>query len=265
MSLGPATVGPAVEVDPSSAAFFDVDNTLMRGSSLFFLARGLYRRGFFSTRQAAAFAFAQLRFRTAGERASEIDSLRESALAFVKGRTVAELTAIGDEIYDESVADALWQETIALARAHLAAGQRVWLVTATPIEIANVVAERLGMTGALGTVAESINGVYTGRLVGGLLHGEAKAQAVVALASIQGLDLSRCSAYSDSANDIPLLSLVGFPCAVNPDRALLHHARESGWRIHDFRTARRRAKFVAPVAAGATLLAGSILRRRKAR
>ena len=120
-----------------------------------------------------------------------------------------------------------------------------------------MIARRLGLTGALGTVAETRDGVYTGRLVGEILHGEAKAEAVGALAEREGLDLSRCSAYSDSANDIPLLSMVGQPCAINPDGGLRAHARDNGWRVRDYRTGRKAAKIGLPTAAGLGALAGA--------
>ena len=121
-----------------------------------------------------------------------------------------------------------------------------------------MIARRLGLTGALGTVAETVDGVYTGRLVGEILHGEAKAQAVRALAEREGLDLGACSAYSDSANDIPLLSLVGHPCAINPDSRLRAHAREHGWRVRDYRTGRKAVKVGVPTAAAAGALAGAV-------
>jgi phosphoserine phosphatase len=89
------------------------------------------------------------------------------------------------------------------------------------------------------------------------MHGEAKAKAVAALAEHEGLDLERCSAYSDSANDIPLLSLVGHPVAVNPDQKLRSHARANGWPVHDYRTGRKAARIGVPVAAGAGLVAGA--------
>lgn len=251
----------ALDVDPNAAAFFDLDNTLMRGSSLFLLARGLYRRGFFTARQVFGFALQQARFRLQGnERTGEIDALRAAALTFVAGHRVEELQELGNEIFDESIHDALWNQTIDLTKAHLQAGQRVWLVTAAPIEAAMVVAERLGLTGALGTIAEQRDGRYTGALVGDLLHGPAKAKAVAALASTEGLDLARCSAYSDSSNDLPLLELVGHPCAINPDRALRKYARARGWRIHDFRSARRLARIGAPAIA-ATLAIRAIRRK----
>ena len=131
---------------------------------------------------------------------------RDSAMSIVQGHRVAELQSIGEEIYDEYMAERIWPGTRALAQAHLDAGQKVWLVTAAPVETATIIARRLGLTGALGTVAESVDGVYTGKLVGEPLHGPAKAEAVRALAAAEGLDLTRCAAYSDSHNDIPMLS-----------------------------------------------------------
>jgi hypothetical protein len=134
----------------------------------------------------------------------------------------------------------------------------VWLVTATPVEIATVIARRLGLTGALGSVAESVDGVYTGRLVGEILHGAAKAEAVKALAVREGLELERCAAYSDSANDIPLLTLVGTACAINPDATLRTYAKTNGWRIRDFRTGRKAARIGVPTAAGIGGVAGAV-------
>ena len=163
-----------VPLDPRAAAFFDVDNTVMRGASVFHLARGLYQRDFFSARDIGRFAYQQAKFRLVGkEDLSNVHEARETALSFAAGHTVAELTTIGEEVFDEVMADKVWPGTRALAEMHLAAGQRVWLVTATPVEVATVIAKRLGLTGALGTVAESEDGVYTGRLVGEILHGPA--------------------------------------------------------------------------------------------
>ena len=111
---------------------------------------------------------------------------------------------------------------------HLDAGQQVWLVTATPYELAATIAKRLGLTGALGTVAESVDGVFTGRLVGDILHGAGKAHAVRSLAIREGLNLQRCTAYSDSFNDVPMLSLVGTAVAINPDAALRDRGPRAG-------------------------------------
>ena len=248
---------PPPAQDPAAAAFFDVDNTLMRGASIYHFARGLAARKMFRPLDLVRLTWGQLSFRLRGtENSDHIDAVRQSALAFVAGHQVANIVALGEEIYDDTMADRIWAGSIELTRRHLAAGQRVWLVTATPVELANILARRLGLTGALGTVAESVQGVYTGRLVGGLLHGEAKAAAIRALAMREGLDLTRCTAYSDSANDLPMLSLVGHPHVVNPDAELLAEARRNGWPVHDFRSGRRVTMIALPVAAGAGAIAG---------
>ncbi|MFI1534582.1 HAD family hydrolase [Streptomyces anandii] len=246
-----------VHGDVHAAAFFDLDNTVMQGAALFHFGRGLYKRKFFETRDLVRFAWQQAWFRLAGvEDPEHMQEARDSALSIVQGHRVAELQSIGEEIYDEYMAERIWPGTRALAQAHLDAGQKVWLVTAAPVEIAQVIARRLGLTGALGTVAESVDGVYTGRLVGEPLHGPAKAEAVRALAAAEGLDLSRCAAYSDSHNDIPMLSLVGHPYAINPDAKLRRHAREMDWRLRDYRTGRKAAKVGIPAAAGVGAVAG---------
>lgn len=254
-----AVAMPMAEPDPSSAAFFDVDNTMMRGASIYHFARGLASRGLFTTRDLVRFALGQVIFRVRGdENPDHIAKARETALAFVAGSKVEEIVRLGEEIYDEVMADRIWAGTRALAQSHLDAGRRVWLVTATPVELARVIAQRLGLTGALGTVAETEDGVYTGRLVGDLLHGPAKAEAVRALARREGLDLSRCSAYSDSANDLPLLSLVGHATAINPDAELREYARENGWEVRDFRTGRKATMIGLPIAAGVGAVAGGV-------
>ncbi len=246
-----------VHGDDRAAAFFDLDNTVMQGAALFHFGRGLYKRKFFESRELYRFAWQQAWFRLAGvEDPEHMQDARDSALSIVKGHRVAELMSIGEEIYDEYMAERIWPGTRALAQAHLDAGQKVWLVTAAPVEIATVIARRLGLTGALGTVAESVEGVYTGKLVGEPLHGPAKAEAVRALAAAEGLDLGRCAAYSDSHNDIPMLSLVGHPYAINPDAKLRKHARTLDWRLRDYRTGRKAAKVGIPAAAGVGAVAG---------
>ena len=261
---------PLITPDLLAGAFFDVDNTLMQGASIYHFARGLAAHKMFGASDLVKMAIGQMIFRIRGsENADRIDAAREAALAFVAGHKVVDISSLGEEIYDDTMADRIWEGSRQLTQAHLEAGQRVWLVTATPVELAGILARRLGLTGALGTVAEASDGVYTGRLVGGLLHGEAKAVAVRALAEREGLDLAECSAYSDSINDLPMLSLVGHPNAVNPDPQLRALAKERGWPIHDFRKGRRATIIAIPVAAGAGVIAGGlaagiVLRRRRA-
>jgi HAD superfamily hydrolase (TIGR01490 family) len=264
-------IAPPPEMNPAAAAFFDVDNTLMRGASIYHFARGLAARDMFTPLDLLKMTWVQVAYRLRGkEDSGHIDAVRQSALAFVADHKVADIVELGEQIYDETMARRIWQGTRDLALRHLAAGERVWLVTATPVELANILSSRLGLTGALGTVAEARDGVYTGALVGGLLHGEAKAAAVRALAAREGLDLALCSAYSDSANDLPMLQLVGHPHVVNPDSRLLAEARQQGWPVHDFRSGRRATLIALPLAAGLGAVAGGIvagvaLKRRRSR
>jgi HAD superfamily hydrolase (TIGR01490 family) len=260
-----------VPPDPTAAAFFDVDNTMMQGASIYYFARGLAKRKYFSSGDLIKFGLQQLRFRLlASEHAGDVSSTKATALAFIAGWRVADMERLCEEIFDELMADRIWSGTRALAQLHLDAGQRVWLVTAAPVELGRIIAARLGLTGALGTVAEIQDGHYTGKLVGDLLHGPEKSRALQALANAEGLDLSRCSAYSDSVNDTPMLSTVGYAVAVNPDSALRREARRRGWEIRDFRKGRKAAKLAVPAALGTGLLVGGVaagvaLRRRVVR
>jgi HAD superfamily hydrolase (TIGR01490 family) len=253
-------------VDLTAAAFFDVDNTLVQGSSMVHFGRGLAARNYFTYRDVLGFIYAQAKFQLTGRESSgDVAAGRRKALAFIEGRPTAELVALGEEIYNENIADKVWPGTRELAQMHLDAGQQVWLVTATPYELAETIARKLGLTGALGTVAESVDGVFTGRLVGEILHGAGKAHAVRSLAIREGLNLRRCTAYSDGFNDVPMLSLVGTAVAINPDAALRVLARERGWEIRDFRTAWRAARIGVPSAlalgAAGGALAAAVSRR----
>nr|WP_245549783.1 HAD-IB family hydrolase [Gordonia effusa] len=237
-------IAPPVPVDLTAAAFFDVDNTLVQGASIVHFARGLAAHKYFSYNDIMQFAWTQAKFRITGrENADDVAEGREKALSFIAGRPTSELVELGEEIYDDFIADKIWAGTRALTQKHLDAGQQVWLVTATPLELAQTIATRLGLTGALGTVAESVDGVFTGRLVGDILHGPGKAHAVRSLAIREGLNLKRCTAYSDSHNDVPMLSLVGTAIAINPDSDLKDVAKVRGWEVYDFRTARKAAKY----------------------
>jgi HAD superfamily hydrolase (TIGR01490 family) len=260
-----------VPVDPSGAAFFDVDNTMMRGASLYWFARGMAARDYVKTMDLVRFGWSQVKFRVlAKEIPADMADARAAALSFVRDWPVQKLEVLCEEIFDELMAERIWSGTHALAQLHLAAGQRVWLVTAAPIELGRVIASRLGLTGALGTVAEIADGRYTGRLTGDLLHGPAKAIAIRELADVHGLDLDACTAYSDSINDVPMLSTVGHAVAVNPDGRLRREARTRGWEIRDFRTARKAARIAVPAALGVGVVIGAAIatasiRRRAAR
>ena len=260
----------ATPADPTAAAFFDVDNTLMQGASIFHLARGLHRRKFFTTREIASAAWKQAYFRVVGvEDPDHVASTRASALSFIAGHTVQELEELGEEIFDEAMAHRIWPGTRALAQMHLDEGQRVWLVTAAPVEIAQIIARRLGLTGALGTVAEHVDGVYTGRLVGDMLHGPAKGEALTCPRRPRGARPATGARRTPTPTTTsPCSRSSAIPCAVNPDTRLRAYARHQGWRIRDYRTGRKaaRAGLVAAGLAGAVtgaVAAGAAVRRRR--
>lgn len=217
------------------AAFFDVDNTIIRGASAFHIARGLKQRGYFRNRDLIRFGWEQLKYLVFGESPEQMTSVRTEALSIIKGWSVAEMAAIGEEVYDEILAMRIFPGTKALIDEHRAQGHEVWFVTASPLEIGRLIARRLKATGALGTIAEHKGGFYTGSLVGDLMHGEAKAVAVRDLAARRNLDLTRSFAYGDSMNDAAMLGAVGHGCAINPDSRLRRHAKRHGWPIQDFR------------------------------
>ena len=228
-------------------AFFDVDNTITRGSTLYFLGKGMYNRGFFTKRDIGAWVLANIRFRMTGTEKSEVISrFQKAATDFIGGHDVKEIRIIGEQIYSEFVSPSIWQGTIELAKEHLSSGDEVWLVTASPEDFANLIAERLGFTGAIGTKAEIKDGKYTGNLNGKLLHGKEKAIAITELTKARGINLKDCFAYSDSNNDLPLLSAVGHPRAINPDAKLRIIAFAQSWPVHDFRRLRWLNRFVGP-------------------
>jgi HAD superfamily hydrolase (TIGR01490 family) len=199
----------------------------------------MYQRGFFTKADISRFVVANIRFRMTGtEKKEVIEKYQNAATDFIGGHSVEDIKKVGEEIYDEFVSPKLWQGTFEIAKSHLDKGEEVWLVTAAPQDMANIIAERLGLTGALGSKARIENGIYTGALDGELLHGSRKATAIQELARAHGFDLKNCYSYSDSHNDIPLLQAVGHPSAINPDAILRIRAMAEGWPIHDFRRAR---------------------------
>jgi HAD superfamily hydrolase (TIGR01490 family) len=229
------------------AAFFDVDNTLVRGSTLYFLGRGMYQRGFFTKADISRFVVANIRFRMTGtEKKEVIEKYQKAATDFIGGHAVDDIKKVAEEIYDEYVSPKLWQGTFEIAKSHLDKGEEVWLVTAAPQDMADIIAQRLGLTGALGSKACIENGIYSGKLDGKLLHGTEKALAIEKLATQENFDLEDCFSYSDSHNDIPLLQAVGHPCAINPDAILRIRALAEGWPIHDFRRARFLNRLLGP-------------------
>jgi HAD superfamily hydrolase (TIGR01490 family) len=212
-------------------AFFDVDNTLLRGASIWHVAIGAWRRGMLSPRDIWRFFWQQRHFIKVGENLGHLSDIKEKALLLIEGKTQAEIRSLSEEIFDKRISQRLWPETVALTKEHLALGHQVWIVSATASEVADVFAHRLGLTGALGTRFESRDGVYTGAMEGPVMHAQDKADASIALTDRLNADPTECWAYSDSSNDIPLLTFVGHPVVVNPDHALHAHATKHSWPV----------------------------------
>ena len=262
--------GGTTRANVRRAAFFDLDKTLIPGSSLFLLARGLYDRDLFRVRDLIRFGWGQMMFRLRGEQKRGMDMSRQSTLDFVAGRSQQELIAWGREIVEEKILPLVYQDIVRVIRGHTERGDSTYLVTAAPIELARTLADELDMTGAVATVSEvDEHGFYTGRLVGPVVHGTEKAKAVAEMAAEIGIELAECAAYSDSINDLPLLESVGYPHAVNPEHELRRIATARGWPIHELRT-RRRALLVGIPAGiggigvfGAGVVAGMAIERRR--
>ena len=218
-----------------AAAFFDVDNTILRGSSSFLFGKSAFERKFFSRKDFWRFAWHQFVFIWKGENNTKLSALKDRALALVEGQLVSDLQILVDEVYDKHIKLKLWPETVRLAKEHIKQGREVWLVTAAPQELGDVIAHELGLTGAIGTKVERKNGILTGKLVGKPIHGPQKRKAILALAKDRNLSLKRSYAYSDSQNDLPMLTAVGHPVAVNPDKILTRYAKAADWPIYDFK------------------------------
>jgi len=243
---------------PQRAAFFDLDRTLIPGSSLFLLARGLYGRDMFRVRDIVKFGWGQFAFRLRGEAARGMNMSRQSTLDFVVGRSQAEIVSWGRDIVEERILPRVYEDIVDVIDQHGERGDLTFLVTAAPIELADVIAEALDMTGAIGTTSEvDQRGYYTGRLVGPIIHGPEKAKAVAEVAAAHNVDLLECAAYSDSVNDLPLLESVGFPHAVNPEGELKRLALTRGWPIHELRTRRKALLVGVPAGLGGAALVGS--------
>jgi HAD superfamily hydrolase (TIGR01490 family) len=224
----------------------------------------MYQRGYFTKKDISRFVLANLRFRLTGkENKDEIQRFQDAATDFIGGHNVKDIEAIAQEIYDEYVSPAMWQGTIDIAQSLVAEGIEVYLVTAAPEDMAVLIAQRLGLTGALGSKAEIKDGTYTGQMNGALLHGKEKALAVTQLAKEKGFSLKDCLAFSDSNNDLPLLLCVGHPSAINPDALLGLRAMAEGWPIHDFRKARFVGKAISPLVVRLAALATWLTPRKR--
>ncbi len=229
------------------AVFFDLDGTLLPGSSLFPLARELRRRGLIRLRDLARVGADQAWFRWGRtEREELVERARAMTLAAVRGRSRDAMLEVARAVVQDEVLPRVYARAVQLIKIHRLAGRPVYLATSSPEDYAAIIADELGIDGAIGTLAEVRDGRYTGRLVGSLNRGLEKASRVTAFAREQGVDLSRSVAFTDSVSDLPLLHAVGEPVAVNPDRTLAIVARRMGWPVLDLRPAAGRQRVRRP-------------------
>jgi HAD superfamily hydrolase (TIGR01490 family) len=236
------------------AAFFDLDKTLMEGSSALHFARAAYKAGMVTRRQMARDAWANIRFRLRGSTDEGTDELRQRVLDAIAGTRVVDLARLGPDVL-AGILPLVYREVLDEAYAHQDAGRPAYIVTAASQELAEVLARVLVLDGGIGMRSEVRDGVYTGRADGPFTYREGKAEAIRQLAERNGIDLSASYAYSDSESDLPMLRAVGNPVAVNPDRELERVAREEGWRIMRFDKLGRRLR-VAGGVGGVMLVAG---------
>jgi len=253
------------------AAFFDLDKTLLPGSSLFPLAREMYRQRYFDMRDIGRLALDQIRFRVIGSKAEgPMERARAASVEAIKGRRREDVIEVGLAVAREELVPRLYPQAVELMQRHKRAGREVYIASSSPEDYIRLLAEELGVDGVVGTKAESVDGRYTGELDGPMVHGPEKATRVKELAAQRGIDLARSFAYSDSVNDLPLLELVGNPVAMNPDRRLALIARKRGYHILDFRMARRRTLIASAAGAGGAAaaaggyVAGYVTGRRRA-
>jgi HAD superfamily hydrolase (TIGR01490 family) len=245
------------------AAFFDLDRTLMAGSSAFEFARASYRQGILTRRQLAAGAWANVQFRLKGSTDATTDALREQIFTLLRDVPVRDILRLGPEVL-AGILPRVYPQMLRVAYEHQDAGRPVYIVTAAAHELAEVLAHVLTFDGGLGARSEIVDGIFTGRADGPFTYREGKAQAIRELAAREGFALAECWAYSDSESDLPMLRAVGHPVAVNPDAELARVAREEGWQTLRFERLGRRLT-LAGTAVGALALggAGSLMMSRR--
>jgi len=221
-------------VSHRSAAFFDLDKTVIAKASMVAFSGPLHRAGMLSRRMLLRAAWGQLVYAQFGASPAKLAKMRDSVLRLTRGWDQAEISTIVRETLVDVVEPIVFDEAIDLIREHQAAGRKVFIVSASPEEIVAPLAQFLGVDEALGTRAElDADGRYTGRTER-YCYGPDKVLAMHEAARRDGIDLSASYAYSDSATDLPMLEAVGHPIVVNPDRELQRTARARGWEVRRF-------------------------------
>jgi HAD superfamily hydrolase (TIGR01490 family) len=228
-----ADTGDPGAPEPRIAVFFDLDRTIIEGSSISQFGLAAWRAGIIDLRPVWTELGRALLFGWIGESRNVADRTVPRLLETIAGHSQSELMELRGPLV-RAMLDEARPETLRLLRLHARMGRDCYLVSASAIEIVQVLADELGFAGAIATEAEVVNGVYTGRLAEPFRHGSEKARAIAELAAEKGYDLSLSFAYSDSYNDLAMLELVGIPIAINPDRRLAGVAYERGWPVVEF-------------------------------
>ncbi len=258
--------------DMESAAFFDLDKTVITKASIAAFSGHFRRDGLIKRRTVLRAIGSQLLYVQVGADEDRMGKIRESLLALTKGWDRDRVRQIVRDTLLQTIEPLIYAEALELMASHHLAGQRVYLVSASPEEIVLPMAELLGADGTVCSRAEvDEDGRYTGRMAF-FAGGQHKAEAISELAKTVGIDLSASTAYSDSATDLPMLELVGRPVAVNADHALAKLARERGWETCQFtkpvrlrdRAATRAPMLTSLAIAGAAVVLGLWGRRRNA-
>jgi HAD superfamily hydrolase (TIGR01490 family) len=216
-----------------SAAFFDLDRTVIKRSSVLALAPSFRRAGLISRVGLVKSAFWQIVFVLRGASAETVRAAAEDGMKILNGFPVEKMQRIVGDAMEPVLRPLVYDEPLHLVQRHREQGERVYIVSATLQEIVEHIADDLGFDGAIGSTCEIVDGRYTGRVLRAA-HGQGKADAVRALAAEHGLDLDASTAYSDSYSDVPFLEAVGHPVAANPDKKLRRIAAERGWPVVDF-------------------------------
>jgi HAD superfamily hydrolase (TIGR01490 family) len=246
---------------PPGAAFFDLDKTLMAGSSGIHFARAAYESGMISRRRLARDVYENLRFRLRGSTDERADDVRERVAKMIAGVRVRELERLSPRVLC-GVLPRLYPQMLERAYAHQDAGVPIYILTAASQEMADLLSVVLAFDGGLGSRAEIVDGRYTGRPAGPFNYRDGKVLTMRALAEREGFDLAASYAYSDSESDLPMLRAVSHAIVVNPDRTLRRIACEEGWEVVELDRLGRRLKLAGALsaAAGAGAL-GTVLRQ----
>lgn len=241
------------------AAFFDLDKTVIAKASMVAFGGPFYRAGLISRRHVARALYGQLVYMHLGASEQKLARIRESVLRLTRGWERERVRRIVRETLDEVVEPIVYAEAADLIAEHRAAGRRVFIVSASPEEIVQPLAEYLGADEAIASRAQvDEDGRYTGEMAF-YAYGPFKAEAMQALAVAEDIDLAASYAYSDSYTDAPMLEVVGHPVVVNPDRVLLKLARERDWEVRYFnRPVPLRTRRVPTPPAGPTAALGGV-------